>query len=85
MPDGVVVYHVHPFQKEKNKAAGNHTHKPGDTIDFQCYSFDFQEDTPTNENKYLAFGIETVCYDYIAPFPVRIILKNISLRAPPVA
>lgn len=85
LPDREVVYHVHPFQKDKNKPSGNHTHHPGETIDFQCNLFDFQENTPLSENKNYACGIETVSYDYISPFPVRITLITISLRAPPVA
>jgi hypothetical protein len=84
MPDGSVVYHIHPIDKEQPQPLKNHSHSGCESDYFNCNPFDFQETL-------LQFSDFTPSVQHIENYRqpctkilARNILNCISLRAPPV-
>jgi hypothetical protein len=84
LPNGKIVYHVHPFGNDNQHPTKNHTHPSGETIDFQCNLLDFQDSAPSLENKPVPECFFEIKPYYSAPLYTKIIHYSLSLRAPPV-
>ena len=84
LPNSKIVYHVHPFNKTNQKPIKNHTHTPGETIDFQCNIFDFQDFASILKSNLTAESFFDIRPYYTAPHHTNIIHYSLSLRAPPV-
>jgi hypothetical protein len=84
LPNGKIVYHVHPFGNDNDHPIKNHTHTPDETIDFQCNTFDFFESSSPLVNNIISKFYFEVNPVYTAPVYTKIIHYSLSLRAPPV-
>jgi hypothetical protein len=84
LPEGGVIYHVHPFQQDNNQSTKQHTHTPGELIDIHSNLFDFQNITLVMGVQHAEPIIHWIIYPYQIPFITKTSLTNLSLRAPPV-
>jgi hypothetical protein len=84
LPEGGVIYHVHPFQQDKNQSSDKHTHTSGDLIDLQSNLFDAQNITRGMGVQNVEPVIQWITYLYRIPFIAKHTFNNLSLRAPPV-
>jgi hypothetical protein len=84
LPNGEVIQHIHPVNKNTPQPYGNHTHSPNEFNDLPFKIFDSQEPSTNQVNveaEFLYFDIE---YCYSPPFRNKIPHNTKSLRAPPV-
>ncbi len=84
LPDGQIIHHIHPVNKNTSQPYNNHTHTPNEYNDFQCNLFDSQEPSTAQENIKTAFKYFVKAYYYSSPFHTKIHHNTKSLRAPPV-
>ena len=83
LPQGEVICHIHPFQQDKSEKEAPHTHSSGDIADQHTNLFDFQE----NNSDCIIWKSEAahnrISLPYHSPHFIRTILRNLTLRAPP--